>query len=125
MIDPPKSRAEAEMLTYGHFQKTPYDPKHCCFSVWDSTMGFGRSYQCTRKPGFGPDKLYCKQHDPAAQEARDKKREEKWKLKDRAERPKWYAYEMLALLKESQSMAIDGGSWRKRRDALIKQIEND
>lgn len=122
MIDPPKSRAEAEKLTYGRYDNIKFDPERCCQSVWITGMGFGHDKQCTRPPGYGPDKLYCKQHDPAAQEVRRKKSSDKFDAKMKAERPKWYAYEMLALLKESQ--VIDE-NWRRRRDALIKKIEGE
>jgi len=39
----------------------PEDPTHCIEEVWPS----GRAwipYQCSRKRGYGPDGLYCKQH---------------------------------------------------------------
>jgi hypothetical protein len=35
-------------------------------------------HQCSRKRGFGPDGLYCKQHDPAAEKERRQTSAERW-----------------------------------------------
>ena len=65
MISPPKSRKEAETFSYGNWAGKPdghkYDPKQCAYEV---PCG-GRSvlfHQCVKKPGHGPDGIYCKQH---------------------------------------------------------------
>src|ERR1043165_9342264 len=34
----------------------------CVETVYKSESGWGRSYRCKRKPGFGPNAQYCKQH---------------------------------------------------------------
>ena len=57
----PKTKAEAREWKYG----PPYDGKaysdsRCAYNVFPP--GRWGSYQCLRKPGHGPDKLYCKQH---------------------------------------------------------------
>lgn len=126
MINPPKSKAEAKKLTYGdNLSKAPFNSQRC---AWEVTVDEGRwasFHQCYRKPGFGPDGIFCKLHDPAAIKKRDEKRHEKFKQKMQQERPKWYAREMLALLKESQLILGDDEKWRKQRDRLIKQIESD
>lgn len=51
------------------------DTSRCVMSVTPNERGgFAHSHQCNRKRGHGPDKLYCKQHDPAETKARwDKK----------------------------------------------------
>lgn len=57
------------------------DCTRCIMSVSDGQR-WPRYHQCDRKRGFGPDGLYCKQHDPAVAEARrkeaDRRAEEKW-----------------------------------------------
>ena len=62
MIDPPKTKEEAAKLRYGVWGGEPnghaFDPRHCAYEVSGDWMG----YQCYRKPGHGPDGLYCKQH---------------------------------------------------------------
>lgn len=56
----------------------------CCESVW-SRGRWSRSYQCQRKRGFGPDKAYCKQHDPevakARKDAADARSNAKWQAR--------------------------------------------
>ena len=87
MIHHFKTRAEAKNHHYGHSflnKKPNYDSKRCAFEV--AVPGrITEFHQCTRKPGFGPDKLYCKFHDPAAEELRNKKaqdaRDAEWKIK--------------------------------------------
>lgn len=76
MIDPPKSRAEAQRRTYGHglWGKEKFNPARCAYEV---ASGYRAPTwnQCTRKPGYGPDQLYCKQHDPATIAAKRAARE--------------------------------------------------
>jgi len=38
-----------------------YNPDYCAESVWEEGRGC-RNHQCTRRPGHGPDKKYCRQH---------------------------------------------------------------
>ncbi len=58
----PETLEEARKYTYGRWSKKPdYRKGDCIWEVF-SRGGFGGSYQCTRKDGHGPDKLYCKQH---------------------------------------------------------------
>lgn len=62
MINPPKTRAEAEKCTYGnerqYFGVQKFNPDMCAYEICLD----GEFYQCSRKPGHGPDDLYCKQH---------------------------------------------------------------
>lgn len=120
----PSSRAEAEKASYGRRYGSDtgrkYDPLKCAESVRNNGR-WPSFHQCNRKPGFGPDGIFCKAHDPVAKKEREAKRDQKWDALCRAERPKRYAHDMLQLLKESQQvMPID---WRDRRDELIKKIE--
>ena len=62
MFDKPKTKEEAFKIIYGQWSGNPkgnhYLPSRCACAVWDNWI----ERQCSRKPGFGPDKLYCKQH---------------------------------------------------------------
>lgn len=56
----PKTKAEAAKMRYGA-HGFAYQGTQCAAEVADG----GRSvsfHQCRRKPGYGPDGLYCKQH---------------------------------------------------------------
>jgi len=53
----------------GNPRGTPADPSRCC----ERAGGYGRGeipHQCSKKRGYGPEKAYCKQHDPASVKAR-------------------------------------------------------
>lgn len=47
-----------KLKTYGHFEKRIEDETRCITEVWGDYV----SGQCSRKRGYGKDKLYCKQH---------------------------------------------------------------
>lgn len=53
------------------------DYTRCAQRVANSTIS--GQHQCTRPNGHGPHGAWCKQHDPAAREARDKARADKWR----------------------------------------------
>lgn len=58
MFDAPKTKEEAKKRKYGRHNNRVFVPNRCAFEVFH-----GWSYsQCRRKPGHGPDQLYCKQH---------------------------------------------------------------
>ena len=65
MIQYPKTIQEARKYRYhqwaGRPAGTPYREDHCVYEVWAQGQMI-MSYQCSRKNGFGPDHLYCKQH---------------------------------------------------------------
>jgi hypothetical protein len=75
MIDAPKSIEQARRRRYnvwgGNPNGTPYKEGRCAEQVWQQGRG-ALSYQCTRKAVTGPDKLFCRQHDPDAVKARQK-----------------------------------------------------
>lgn len=75
---------------YGTFSSLTPDYTRCCASVYG---GHFRSHQCTRKRGYGPDKAYCKQHDPIARKAKDDARMQKWmsEMNEKQERAKYEA----------------------------------
>jgi hypothetical protein len=62
----------------------------CCEAVWIREGNWSRESQCTRKRGFGPDLAYCKQHDPAAVEARKKAATAKYNEQHNRERYSWH-----------------------------------
>ena len=62
MIDAPKTLEEALKYKYNRWAANPkgdsYRMGYCAYEVWWAVS----SYQCSRKSGYGPDGLYCKQH---------------------------------------------------------------
>lgn len=63
MLRYPKTVKEAKAHRYHKWAGNPkgcgYNEKRCAYEVFGD---FCVSYQCSRKNGHGPDKLYCKQH---------------------------------------------------------------
>jgi hypothetical protein len=61
----PKNREEAVGYKYarwaGNRHGNPYKPERCAEEVWPNDRGFIPG-QCFRKPGHGPDGIFCKQH---------------------------------------------------------------
>ena len=53
------------------------DVARCITGVW-SKGGWSRETQCNRKRGYGPDGLYCQQHNPVRVAEKDKARQEKY-----------------------------------------------
>jgi hypothetical protein len=61
MMNPPKTRTEAEQYYYyGHNGVMVFMNGRCAWELWSDGAIYCR--QCSRKSGHGPDKLYCKQH---------------------------------------------------------------
>lgn len=58
-----KSREEAKNH-WEHKRGYNFDFNRCAQGVQESGRSFG-FHQCSRKPGHGPDGIYCKQHAPA------------------------------------------------------------
>ena len=60
----PMTKAEAEKYRYDRSSLNPqgnaYNPARCAKEVSDGTVW--HHLQCYRKPGKGPDGLYCAQH---------------------------------------------------------------
>lgn len=61
--------ADAMLLKYGKWSGNPngypYHPDQCCVEVGgSSSWGPANARQCARKPGHGPNGLYCRQHAP-------------------------------------------------------------
>jgi hypothetical protein len=68
----------------------PPDYSRCCEEV-HSRDRWTKFYQCTKPRGHGPDGAYCKQHDPAAVQARRTASDARWNEKWNAERYQWHA----------------------------------
>lgn len=60
----------------GNPKGTPEDPRRCISLVYSGRAM--TSAQCSRKRGFGPGGLYCKQHDPATISAKAEASEAKY-----------------------------------------------
>jgi hypothetical protein len=62
MLDYPKTIAEAHHYQYGQRSSNPhgnnYNNERCAYEIWQGML----SCQCSRKNGYGPCGLYCKQH---------------------------------------------------------------
>lgn len=55
---------------YGyHFNEKPEDKTRCAVCIFPGIRK-GSPHQCRRPRGYGPDGLYCKQHDPAVVQAK-------------------------------------------------------
>ena len=85
------------------------DETKCCAAVWSANSW--ASYQCSRPRGFGPDKRYCRQHDPIAIKEKDDKRraayEAKWKEEENQRRKK-------------ERDAADLAKWRDFRNQIAE-----
>lgn len=62
MIDTPKTIEEARKYRYrlwaGNPNGKPYREGYCAWEIYDNFLGC----QCSQKNGYGPGRLYCKQH---------------------------------------------------------------
>lgn len=60
----PKTLEEAKRYRYNKWGGNPrgnhYDSSRCADEAYDSVSRM--FYQCSRKPGHGPDGIFCKQH---------------------------------------------------------------
>lgn len=62
---------------------------------------WGKWHQCHRKAAVEEDGArWCKQHAPSAEKARRQKAHEQYKAKWNAERPRWYAGKMMAIIEQ-------------------------
>ncbi len=65
-----KTRSEFQQHRYAAWAGDPkgraYDPQRCAQSIWTDMWDHGR--QCSRKPGHGPEGLFCRQHVPKTEE---------------------------------------------------------
>jgi hypothetical protein len=70
MIDPPRTRAEAEKRRYAYRVYRPeglrFSPSRCAWEVFRLFDDDGEKVllpgQCRHHPGHGPEGLYCRQH---------------------------------------------------------------
>lgn len=106
----PKTRAEAEACRYGAWagdpKGNPHDPARCAKQVYSHDRA-ARFYQCTRKPGHGPDGLYCRKHAEQFAEAA----ETWWKLSSGSGR---VTAEAIVSATEKR-ITLPGGSTEARR----------
>lgn len=78
----PRTREEAQGLTYGHFHPIAYDPEKCVARVPDGQR-CPTFYQCSKSSGHGPAGLYCKAHGAEADAALGLGETETWFSTDR------------------------------------------
>jgi hypothetical protein len=76
------------------------DFTRCCEEVTTYNNGWPSYYQCNRKCGYGPDKAYCKQHDPDAVKARQAALTAKYNEKNNQERYKWHGRSFFKVLEK-------------------------
>ena len=62
MLNPPKTLQGAMNYKYGRkYLHEDYKRGYCAWEILSRSRDF-IAYQCTRKMGFGPAGLYCRQH---------------------------------------------------------------
>jgi hypothetical protein len=77
MTSPPRTKEEARVYRYPYRGVgKPYTDGQCAYSV-PVRPHWLNYHQCTRRPGHGPDGLYCKQHAKMVED--NMKRREGWK----------------------------------------------
>lgn len=81
----------------GHRQGIPPDFSRCCAPVW-TRDNWPREYQCSRNRGFGPDRAYCKQHDPAKAAEREAESTRKMNADFNKRRYDYYGRQFFAAL---------------------------
>lgn len=110
---------------YGKWAGCPngraYDPKRCAEEVQESIRG-GLFHQCARKPGYGPDGLFCRQHDPAEVKRRSDESARLDKERRDRERPRWYGPSMLKIIRQIAEGHNDPTALCR---AFIKQYDGD
>jgi hypothetical protein len=82
-----RTKEEAQRQTYGYRStgvSRSYDPTKCVEAVSRHVGRWPTQHQCKRDPGFGPDGLYCKQHDPDARAAKRAAQSAKWEAEREA-----------------------------------------
>lgn len=79
-------------------QKPDYE--RCCEEVGRDQGGRTSFGQCSRKRGFGPDKAYCKTHDPATVADRRKAADEAYNIKTNAQRYGWHGRKFYKVLEQ-------------------------
>ena len=91
-IGDPKTLAEAKKYRYGEWagndKGRPYDPSRCAAEVCPNDRA-PIPYQCHKKPGKGPDGLFCATHDPDAKARRRKKQEDKFEAESARREQGW------------------------------------
>ena len=100
MTEPSQHYPEAYGTWAGNPKGIAPDFKRCCAVVYERESRWPRPYQCQKARGHGPDGAYCKQHDPAAKEARRAASNARYREKYNRERYQWYGREFFDVLKK-------------------------
>jgi hypothetical protein len=114
----PKNQAEANKMVYGRSLGggQPYDPNYCAQSVADGTR-CPDFHQCCFKRGFGPDKLFCRRHDPEAIKTKQEKKNKAFERSLTMQSARWQALDLLR-----KSVTGITPKWLKERDKLLASI---
>lgn len=80
--------------------KSGPDLTRCCVEVGRDMGRWTQFGQCANRRGFGPDKAYCKTHDPAVVEARKAKVHAQQTAKHNAHRYEWHGRTFYNALKQ-------------------------
>lgn len=95
------SDTEHYQKSYGmNMGKHGPDFERCCVEVGRDMGRWTQFGQCSKKRGFGPDKAFCKIHDPDVVKARREKAEAAYNVKRNQERYSWYGRHFFDALKE-------------------------
>jgi hypothetical protein len=83
---------------YGHNIKHPPVADRCCEDVTTYHGRWPHHKQCSRPRGYGPEKAYCKQHDPDVVAARQKAVDERQEVEWQKKRIEWAGPRLFAAL---------------------------
>jgi hypothetical protein len=77
----------------------PPDFTRCCYEVFSSERGV-MHHQCANRRNAGPDKAYCKVHDPEAVKARAAASDRKYRDETNRQQVQWHGSSFLAALRQ-------------------------
>lgn len=118
-----KRRRDAEKHRYNAWGGNPggdkYDPNLCAESVTDRDR-MALSHQCFRRPGHGPDGLFCLQHSPEYL----RERRLRWQAKYDAEREAEHrTYALAGAKREALDILVEIARWMARNRELVEADE--
>lgn len=94
------NRYKSRYGEWAGFNGNPADLTRCCVEVAQPMGATTHFHQCSRKRGYGPDKAFCKIHDPVAVEARNTKSDQEYRVKQYARMGELCGPKFLKILRE-------------------------
>lgn len=91
----------------GNPKGTPCDPSRCADQVFPAERG-SMHHQCRRSRGYGPEKAYCKQHDPEAEAEKAAKRKKAWEDKYNKEKRREFEWRGGPTLRDALQIIANG-----------------